>query len=50
LNDWWTEDDTKLFNERTAILAEQFNQFSVLDTIQADGKLTLGENIADLAG
>jgi putative endopeptidase len=50
LNDWWTEEDAKLFNSRTAILAEQFNQFSVLDTVKADGRLTLGENIADLGG
>jgi len=50
LNDWWTEEDAKLFNQRTAILAEQYNQFTVLDTVKADGKLTLGENIADLGG
>ena len=50
LNDWWTEEDAKLFNQRTAILAEQYSQFSVLDTVKADGKLTLGENIADLGG
>ncbi len=50
LNDWWTEEDAKLFNEKTAVLAEQFNQFTVLDTVKADGKLTLGENIADLGG
>jgi putative endopeptidase len=50
LSDWWTEDDARLFNERAAILVEQYNQFTVLDTVKADGKLTLGENIADLGG
>ena len=50
LNDWWTEDDSKRFEERTKILAKQYDQFVVLDTVHADGNLTLGENIADLGG
>ncbi|MEL7587366.1 MAG: M13 family metallopeptidase [Prolixibacteraceae bacterium] len=50
LNDWWTEKDAKLFNERASVLVEQYNQYTVLDTVKADGKLTLGENIADLGG
>lgn len=50
LNDWWTEDDAKRFDERSQKLVDQFNQYSVLDTLKADGKLTLGENIADLGG
>jgi putative endopeptidase len=50
LNDWWSEDDAKRFDERAQVLVDQFNEFIVLDTIHADGKLTLGENIADLGG
>jgi putative endopeptidase len=50
LNNWWTDDDGKRFEERTKILADQYDQFIVLDSIHADGKLTLGENIADLGG
>lgn len=50
LTDWWTEADSKAFNERTKVLANQFDNFTVLDTIKADGELTLGENIADLGG
>lgn len=50
LNDWWTEEDADAFNAKTAVLVEQFNQFTVLDTVKADGQLTLGENIADLGG
>lgn len=50
LNDWWTEEDGKRFNERTQVLVDQFNQFVVLDSVRADGQLTLGENIADLGG
>ena len=50
LKDWWTEQDAKRFKERTTILADQYDQFIVLDSIKANGKLTLGENIADLGG
>lgn len=50
LNDWWNEEDAKRFNERASVLSGQFDQFTVLDSVKADGKLTLGENIADLGG
>ena len=50
LNDWWTAEDRKLFDERTRVLVNQFNQFEVLDSVFVNGELTLGENIADLAG
>jgi len=50
LVDWWTADDAKLFGERTKVLAKQFSNFTVLDTLKANGDLCLGENIADLGG
>lgn len=50
LNEWWTKEDAKRFEEKTEILVEQFNQFTIQDTIKANGKLCLGENIADLGG
>ncbi len=50
LNDWWTEEDAGRFNERASVLAAQYDQFTVLDSMKANGKLTLGENIADLGG
>jgi len=50
LTDWWTAKDSKLFGERTKVLADQFDQFTVLDSIKANGELSLGENIADLGG
>ncbi|MGF7140091.1 M13 family metallopeptidase [Roseimarinus sediminis] len=50
LNDWWTAEDGQRFDERAQVLVEQYNNFNVLDTVKADGKLTLGENIADLGG
>lgn len=50
LNDWWTKKDAERFDKRSQVLVKQYNQKTVLDTVNADGKLTLGENIADLGG
>jgi putative endopeptidase len=50
LTNWWTEDDAKHFKDRSQVLVNQFSQFTVLDSVKADGALTLGENIADLGG
>ena len=50
LTDWWTPEDSKRFDEKTKILVDQYNDFVVIDSVRADGKLSLGENIADLGG
>lgn len=50
LNDWWTEADAKRFDDRAQRVVNQFNQYEALDSIFINGKLTLGENIADLGG
>lgn len=50
LNSWWTDEDSKRFNERTQVLVDQFDAKIVIDTIHANGKLSLGENIADFGG
>lgn len=50
LNDWWTKEDAKKFDEKANVLVQQFNKYTVLDTIHVNGKLTLGENLADLGG
>ncbi len=50
LRDWWTSDDATRFTERAQVLINEFDQFNVLDTLPANGALTLGENIADLGG
>ncbi len=50
LNDWWTDEDAKLFEEKTKLLVDQYNNYAILDTLHVDGKLTLGENIADIGG
>ncbi len=50
LRDWWTTEDAEKFTERSKLLVEQYENFVVLDGVHANGKLTLGENIADLGG
>lgn len=50
LSNWWTEQDRKLFEERTGRIVAQFNGYEVLDGVFINGSLTQGENIADLAG
>ena len=50
LNDWWTKADEEKFNERTKLVIEQADNYTVLDTFKINGELTLGENIADLGG
>lgn len=50
LKDWWTKEDEVRFNKRTEVLVKQYDNFVCLDTLHVDGKLTLGENIADLGG
>jgi putative endopeptidase len=50
MRDWWTEQDAKNFKERADKLVEQYNSFEVMDSLHVNGKLSLGENIADLGG
>jgi putative endopeptidase len=50
LRDWWTKEDSKAFEAHTNMLIDQFNKYEVLDSVFVNGKLTLGENIADLGG
>ena len=50
LRQWFTDADLKSFKERTKSVETQFDQYTVLDSVHVNGKLTLGENIADLGG
>ncbi|MDB5099180.1 MAG: peptidase [Cyanobacteria bacterium RYN_339] len=50
LRDWWTPADEKAFNARTERLAKQYSSYEPLPGLHVDGKLTMGENIADLTG
>ena len=47
---WWTQADLDAFKARTAKLAKQFDSYEALPGQHVNGKLTLGENIADLGG
>ena len=48
--DWWTEADGRNFNERAEKYADFFSAIKVLPDLNANGKLTLGENLADHGG
>ncbi len=50
LNDWWTADDAEQFTQRADKLADHYSSKIVLDTVHANGRYTLGENIADQGG
>lgn len=50
LRDWWTPEDSRRFRENAEKIVEQFNQYTPVDDMHINGKLTQGENIADLGG
>ena len=50
LKDWWTADDGKKFDAKATRIADLYSSFTVLDTLHVNGRLTLGENIADFGG
>ncbi len=49
-SDWWAPGDGDKFKEKTQVLVDHFNAIEVLPGLQANGELTLGENIADHGG
>ena len=49
-SNWWTDVDKKQFEARTDKLVKQFDDYVALEDLHVKGKLTLGENIADLGG
>jgi putative endopeptidase len=50
LKNWWTEDDRVAFDKLTGALVAQFSSYEAMPGKTVNGKLTLGENIADLSG
>ncbi len=50
LKNWWTEADKKAYESRTDLVVKEFDAFKALPDQNVNGKLTLGENIADLGG
>ncbi|HEY0782472.1 MAG TPA: M13 family metallopeptidase, partial [Thermoanaerobaculia bacterium] len=50
LKNWWTAEDEKNFTARASVVEKQFSGYTVLPNLNVNGKLTLGENLADLGG
>jgi putative endopeptidase len=50
LHDWWTKQDAAAFNKRAGCVVNQYAQYTVVDDIKINSKLTLGEDLADLGG
>ncbi len=50
LKDWWTKDDEQKFTERAECMVKQYDAIEAVPGVHINGKLTLGENLADLGG
>jgi len=50
LKDWWTKQDREKFDARTKCVEDQYSGYIATDDVHVNGKLTLGENVADLGG
>ncbi|HUK62918.1 MAG TPA: M13 family metallopeptidase [Dongiaceae bacterium] len=50
LKDWWTPADQKAYDARAVLVQKQFDGYVAVDTLHVNGRLTLGENLADLGG
>ena len=50
LNSWWTDEDRSKFDKLAQKLGEQYDGYSPVDSMYVNGKMTMGENIADLGG
>jgi putative endopeptidase len=50
LRNWWSASDLAKFKTGTGLVSSQFDSYTVLDSLHVNGKLTLGENLADLGG
>jgi putative endopeptidase len=50
LRDWWTKEDGEKFMAKADVVGKQYDGFSPLDSVHVNGKLTMGENLADLGG
>ncbi|NTS39458.1 M13 family metallopeptidase [Flavisolibacter sp. BT320] len=50
LENWWSKDDQAKFKAKADQVVNQYNAYTVLDTLHVNGRLTLGENIADIGG
>jgi putative endopeptidase len=50
LRDWWTPEDEKEFVKRSTCISDQYSGYTIIDDVKINGKLTLGEDVADVGG
>ena len=50
LKDWWSKKDAKEFTDRSQCIVDQYAQYTIVDDLKINSKLTLGEDVADLGG
>ncbi len=50
LHNWWTPEDKRRFDAKTDCVANEYSQFTAVDSLKVNGRLTLGENTADNGG
>jgi putative endopeptidase len=50
LHDWWTKKDADEFQKRADCVSDEYSGFTIVDDIKINGKLTMGEDVADLGG
>ena len=50
LQDWWTAEDAKEYERRASCIADQYGEYVAVADVKVNGKLTLGENVADNGG
>lgn len=50
LREWWTPEDSAAFERRADLIVEQYEGYLAVDTLRVNGRLTLGENLADIGG
>jgi putative endopeptidase len=50
LRDWWAPSDSVVFSREATVVADQFSGYVAVDTLHVNGRLTLGENLADYGG
>lgn len=50
LKNWWTKEDREKFDARTKCVSDQYSKYVVVDDVHINGRLTMGEDVADLGG
>ena len=50
LKNWWTKEDREKFDERTKCVSDQYSKYIIVDDVHINGRLTMGEDVADLGG